>query len=452
MTPLERKAVFSLAGIFSLRMFGLFMLLPILSVYAGSLQGTTPFLTGLALGAYGLTQAVLQIPFGVLSDRINRKLAISIGLAIFAIGSIVAASADSISALILGRCVQGAGAISAAILALTADLTRSNQRTKAMALIGISIGATFMLSLILAPLLQGYIGVDGLFLVVALLAVLAVCVLYLWVPDAKQQDSDSPMRGPVAGELLQSLKNPRLMQLDLGIFLSHMVLTAMFVVIPTLFVEVGQYALSSHWKLYIPVLLVSVVGMAPFVAAGSRPDRINPAYRVAIAVVALAFILMGYSSQLSFAWLLVGMAIFFTGFNALESMMPSLVSQIAPKACRGSAISIYNTFQFAGIFAGGVMGGWIFGSFGEFAVFKVSGIVVLGWFLLCLVMPGFKLNKSVTVDIGHLNLSQRDQLIARIGQLKGIEEVNIVHGETVAYIEVDGEVYDDAELQKLLET
>jgi MFS family permease len=146
------------------------------------------------------------------------------------------------------------------------------------------------------------------------------------------------------------------------------------------------------------------------------------------------------------------MAIFFTGFNALESMMPSLVSQIAPQACRGSAISIYNTFQFAGIFAGGVMGGWIFGSFGEYAVFKVSGIVVLGWFFLCLVMPGFKLNKSVTVDIGHLNLSQRDQLVARIGQLKGIEEVNIVHGETVAYIEVDGEVYDDAELQKLLET
>ncbi len=452
MTSLERKAVFSLAGIYSLRMFGLFMLLPVLSVYAYSLQGATPYLIGIALGAYGLTQAILQIPFGLLSDRIDRKLAISIGLAVFAVGSIFAASADTISELILSRCVQGAGAISAAILALTADLTRSNQRTKAMALIGISIGATFMLSLVLAPVLQAAIGMDGLFLLVAMLAVIAVFVLYLWVPDADPQLRSNTARESIRRELLQSLKNTRLLQLDLGIFISHMVLTALFVVLPVLFIEVGQFPLSSHWKLYVPVLLVSVLGMAPFVVAGSRPQRVTAAFRVAIAVVAIAFMVMSSSSNLSFAWLLIGLALFFSGFNALESMMPSLVSQIAPYACRASAISIYNTFQFAGIFAGGILGGWVFGRFGEYAVFKFAGLAVLGWLLASLVLPAFKLKKSVTIDIAHLNVSQRDELVARIGQLKGIEEVNIVRGETVAYLEVDQEVYDDAELQKLIRT
>ena len=383
MTSNERKAVVSLASIFSLRMFGLFMLLPVLAIYAQQLHGTSPGLMGLALGAYGLTQAIFQIPFGILSDRINRKTAITLGLIIFAIGSILCALADSIYGLIIGRAVQGAGAISAAVLALNADLTRNEQRTKSMAIIGISIGFTFLLSLILAPILQAVIGVSGLFYSIVGLTILAIIVLYKVVPDEPQRPAMQQSE-PALQRVIAALKTPALMQLNLAIFVSHLVLTALFLVLPGLIISSSGMQLSSHWKIYAPVLIVSVVGMAPFIRAGSKAAKVGLAYRAAVILLLVSLLGFIFALNQSFTWLVVALVVFFSAFNALESLLPSLVSQIASGTSKGTAIGVYNSFQFAGIFVGGVAGGVVFGSFHNLGVFLLCTGLTLIWMLFAI--------------------------------------------------------------------
>ena len=447
----ERRAIFSLSGIFSLRMFGLFMLLPILAVYAKDLSQSTPTLMGLALGAYGLTQAIFQIPFGLMADRINRKYVIAFGLVIFVIGSIIAGLSESIYGLIFGRCIQGAGAVSSAILALSADLTRSSQRTKAMAMIGITIGFSFMLALIVAPPLQQYIGVSGLFWMVAILGLIAIFVLFKLVPEA-QSNRHHDAVGPALEQIGESLRNFQLMQLNIGIFISHLVLTALFVVLPVILIEQGNYPLSSHWKIYIPILLLSVIGMTPFVMAATKIKWIAVAYRCAIAVLLIAFFGMFLSKDHPVIWLLFAVTIFFSVFNALESMLPSLVSQISAKNNKGTSIAIYNTFQFTGVFIGGVCGGWIYGNSGPAGVFLFCGVLVALWLILSCIYSKFSLTATKVFEIGELNRSQRDDLIARIETLKGIEEVTIVDGETVVHLEVNERVYDHAEVQRLIKT
>ena len=393
MSPTERKAVFSLASIFSLRMFGLFMLLPVLAVYADELTGTTPVLLGLALGVYGLTQAIFQLPFGMLSDRIDRKKVIACGLIIFAAGSIIAALSDSIEWLIIGRAVQGAGAISAAVLALNADLTRSEQRTKSMAIIGISIGSTFLMSLILAPILQSIMGVDGLFWLIAVLAVMAILVLYKVVPDVvptAERNQHAPIRGQIEGVL----KNSQLMQLNFGILILHLVLTALFLVLPNLLITQSGLSLSEHWKLYTPILLISVLGMMPFVIAGSKPKFVSIAYRLAISLLLISLTALVIGRDYSLTWLLASLTLLFSAFNALESLLPSLVSQLASANSKGTAIGIYNTFQFSGIFLGGLAGGWLLGGQGVTGVFVFCSVAVFGWLLVSCFATNFKLTKS----------------------------------------------------------
>ena len=453
LTANERKAVFSLAGIFSLRMFGLFMLLPVLAIYTHSLEGSTPFLTGLALGTYGLTQALLQIPFGILSDRFDRKKVISIGLLVFAAGSLVAGWSDSIEGLIIGRAIQGAGAVSAAILALTSDLTRSSQRTKAMALIGISIGFTFMLSLVIAPLLQGSIGVEGMFFLVSALAVLAIVVLYQWVPHAHRPIETEQTISPFK-QLIEALKNRRLVQLNVGILISHMLLTSLFLVIPGIFVEQGGYALEQHWKLYIPVLLLSVFGMAPLVKGAGYPNWILTSFRSAIFIMGCGFALLfvGMNNSISFYWFLAGLIVFFAGFNALEAILPSLASQQVESRNRGTTMALYNTFQFFGVFLGGITGGLVLDNSQVVGVFIFSMLVTFCWLILTLVLPKFGVIRSISVDLSAHNISRRSELIDRISTLNGVKDVSIVSGEAVAYLEVDDVLYDDAELQQLIRT
>ena len=453
LTANERKAVFSLAGIFSLRMFGLFMLLPVLAIYTHSLEGSTPFLTGLALGTYGLTQALLQIPFGILSDRFDRKKVISIGLLVFAAGSLAAGWSDSIEGLIIGRAIQGAGAVSAAIMALTSDLTRSSQRTKAMALIGVSIGFTFMLSLVTAPLLQASVGVDGMFFLVSVLAILAIGVLYRWVPEAQRAiKTESNLSS--GKQLLEAIKNPRLAQLNLGILISHMLLTCLFLVVPGIFVEQGGYALEQHWKLYIPVLLLSVFGMVPLVKGAGYPHWILVSFRSAVAIMGCGFALLfvGYSYPVSFYWFVAGLVVFFAGFNALEAILPSLASQQVASRNRGTAMAVYNTFQFFGVFLGGILGGLVLEKLQITGVFTFSVLAALCWLLLTVVLPKFGVTRSISVDLSDYNISRRGELIDRISALNGIKDVSIVSGETVAYLEVDDVLYDDAELQQLIRT
>ena len=389
MSAPEKKAVSALAGIFALRMFGLFLLLPVLAIYAARLPASTPLLVGLALGVYGLTQGLFQIAFGIASDRFGRKPVITAGLLVFAAGSLIAALADNIGALIIGRAIQGAGAVSAAALALTADLTSEAQRTKAMAVIGVSIGAVFLLSLMLAPPLQGIIGVAGIFWLGAALALAAVAVLWRWVPEP----GASPRRehAPVARHLRRILADAHLMRLNAGVFCLHASLTAVFVVLPALLQTQSGIPLAGHWQLYVPVLLLSVVGMVPLVLLGSRDNGIAAAFRSAVGLLLLASGALAWSAGGGLVALLAALWLFFVAFNALEALLPSLVSRTAPPTEKGAAIGVYTSFQFLGMFAGGLIAGYLTTPFGATGVFYFCTVAAGLWLMSILVAP--KINK-----------------------------------------------------------
>ncbi len=384
MTRQELRASASLALIFFLRMFGLFMILPVLSLYTGDMVGATPLLVGLAIGVYGLTQALLQIPFGMISDHLGRKPVIAAGLLIFVIGSVIAAMAESIHILILGRALQGAGAIAASIMALAADLTRENQRTKAMAIIGISIGMAFTLAFIGGPVLDIWLGLSGLFWAAALLGIIALIVLFTWVPHPDHFEFH-PEAETESRSFLAVLKNADLLRLDASILILHLVLTASFVVLPLALRDHAGLPSEQHWKIYLPVMLLSVVLMAPFVRIADKRDLGKPLFIGSILLLATAEfgLWQAYSSTL---WLAAMMLVFFTAVNYLEAALPSMVSRSAPAERKGTALGVYSTSQFLGAFVGGTLGGWLYGKTGIGGVFMANGIIILIWFLISLPM------------------------------------------------------------------
>ena len=382
MSPLEIRASVSLASIFALRLLGLFLILPVFAVYAQSLPGgTDATLVGLALGIYGLTQGLLQIPYGAASDRWGRKPVIAAGLVIFAAGSFLAALATDIVWTIVGRAVQGAGAISAAVTAFIADSTRDEHRTKAMALVGGSVALTFAGSLVLAPLLYPAIGVRGLFALTGVLVVMAIAVLFWVVPAAalvaNKHDRAALRTGPV-------MLDRQLLRLNVGIFVLHTVLMAMFVVIPILLVQRGL-PLSEHWKVYLPTVILSFALMAKPLIVAERRGLMRSLFISSIVLVLaaqLGFVLLGDT----IAWMALWLLIFFTGFNILEASLPSLVSRIAPSSAKGLALGIYNTAQALGLFAGGALGGAIVARWGSEAVFVFAAIALAVWWLVALGM------------------------------------------------------------------
>jgi len=378
MNPTERRAVFSLASIFALRMFGLFLLLPILAIHAEKLDGATPFYVGVAMGIYGLTQALLQIPYGLASDRLGRKKIITLGLLVFMLGSVIAALSESLISLIVGRALQGAGAVSSAILALTADLTEEKQRTKSMAIIGISIGFTFLSSLVLAPALESAVGVSGIFWIISFFSFIGIVVLYGVVPNARVHETHLDIL-PVSSQLRGVLKNTRLLALDIGILCLHMVLTAVFVVLPMTLVSSTDYPLSQHWKLYGLVLLCSVPGMIPFVIFGARANTEQKWFRFAIALLSIGCAVLVFNLDNSLIHIAISLIIFFSAFNALEAMLPSLISRIAPRESKGTAMGVYNSCQFMGMFLGGVGAGWMYGEFGAASVLITCSVTILLW-------------------------------------------------------------------------
>jgi MFS family permease len=373
MSPVERRAGASLASIFALRMLGLFLILPVFSVYAAGLPGGDNLaLVGFALGAYGLTQAIFQIPFGIASDIFGRKRVIVIGLLVFALGSFVAAWAPDLHWIIVGRVLQGAGAISAAVTALAADLTREEHRTKVMAMIGSSIGLVFALSLVGAPVLYGWIGMGGLFVMTGVLALAAIVLLFKGVPPAP------PPHGHEKLPLRRVILDADLMRLNLGIFILHMVQMAMFVVLPHALVDHGGLAAADHWMVYLPAVLVSFVVMVPAIIAAERKDKMRPVFRAAVAllvVVQLGLLFFGQGLWTLGLWLLL----FFVAFNILEASLPSLVSRTAPAGARGAALGVYNTTQAMGLFVGGALGGYIAQHFGDNAVFAACAGLAVVW-------------------------------------------------------------------------
>lgn len=380
MTPEERRAGASLASIFALRMLGLFLILPVFSVYAKTLPGGDNLaLVGFALGAYGLTQAFFQIPYGIASDYFGRKLVIVIGLLIFALGSFVAAWAPDMTWIIVGRVLQGAGAISAAVTALAADLTREEHRTKVMAMIGSSIGLVFALSLVGAPLLYGWIGMGGLFIMTGVLALAAIVLLLKAVPPAP------PPHGHEKLPLRRVIFDADLLRLNLGIFVLHMVQMAMFVVLPHALVDHGGLDAAAHWKVYLPAVLVSFAIMVPAIIAAERKDKMRPVF---LAAVGLLVVVQGglYLLHESLWVLALWLLLFFVAFNVLEATLPSLVSRTAPPAAKGAALGVYNTTQAIGLFIGGAAGGYIAQHFGDNAVFAACTGLVLIWLAVATTM------------------------------------------------------------------
>ncbi len=374
MTRLEIRASASLASIFALRMLGLFLILPVFAVYARTLPGgDNAALVGLALGIYGLTQGCLQIPFGVASDRWGRKPVMIAGLLLFAAGSLIAALGQDIWTVMIGRAIQGAGAISAAITALIADSTREEHRTKAMAMVGASIGLTFAVSLVAAPPLTGAIGVNGLFWLTGILALAAIAVVKWVVPDAPETShaDANPAHWTVVA------RDPQLLRLNFGIFALHAVQMALFVELPLLMIERGL-PLSQHWHIYLPVVLVSFALMMPPIMRAERAGRMRTLFLGAIGLLLVVFLgLWGYSDSLG--WIAAWLLLFFVGFNILEASLPSLISRVAPPASKGLALGIYNTTQAIGLFVGGAAGGWLAKQYGASGIFSFSAVAMLVW-------------------------------------------------------------------------
>lgn len=379
MTSNERRASISLAGIFALRMLGLFLILPVFSVHAKSMPGgDSAVLVGLALGIYGLTQSFGQIPFGIASDRYGRKRVIVTGLILFALGSFIAAGATSMTWVIVGRAVQGAGAISAAVTALIADSTREEQRTKAMAMVGASIGVSFAASLVLSPLLYQAIGMGGIFGLTGVLALLAIVVVRHVVPAA-------PALPPGRVSIREVLGNAELMRLNYGVFALHLMQMAMFVVMPSALIRFLQLPLAEHWKIYLPVVLASFALMLPPLLAGEKRGRSKQVFIGAIVLLLLVQLGMWLLlSQPRAGWMLpVGLLLaFFVAFNILEASQPSLVSRIAPPAGKGAALGVYNTLQSLGLFCGGAVGGLLAQYAGPSSVFAMGAALCVGWLII----------------------------------------------------------------------
>ena len=447
MNQIERRAVFSLAGIFGMRMFGLFMILPVLAILAEDLKGSTPFLIGLAMSAYGLTQAFLQIPFGMLSDRFGRKRIIAIGLVIFAAGSVVAATSDTIWGVIAGRALQGGGAIAAAVMALASDLTREVQRTKAMAVIGMSIGVSFAVAVVLGPIIAGALGLHGLFWFTALMALGAIMVLLFLVPNPTEarfhRDSQS-----LPGEFGNVLRNRDLLRLDFGILMLHMILTASFVVFPLVLRDAGL-SVMDHWLVYLPVLVLSMAAAIPFIIIAEKKHQIRPVFLAAILVVALAH--MGlFFVQGSVFWISVFLFVFFCGFNLLEATLPSLVSKIAPAGIKGTAMGVYSTSQFFGAFLGGVGGGWLYGEFGAESVFVAASAVAIIWLATASGMRAPRHLSSLLLNVGKLDESQAKTMFKQISSVAGVVEAVVVADDGVAYLKVDKDSLDYGTLHRLV--
>lgn len=426
----ERRAALSLACIFALRMLGLFMIYPVFAPWARHLPDATAVTIGLTLGVYGLTQALLQIPFGFLSDRIGRKRVIAAGLVLFAVGSVIAALSPSIYGIMLGRVLQGAGAVGSTLLALAADLTLEEHRTKAMAIIGMTIGLAFGLAVVLGPVFNGWIGVRGIFWLTAALAGSGIVVLYALVPrpatQAVHRDAE-----PVAALFGRVLADRALQRLDLSIFCQHAILTASFLTIPFLLTQAGV-ALHHQWWVYLPVLVASIALLVPLVILAER-GRMKPVFVGSIALLAAGQVLFPWG-QAHLALLVLGLLAFFTAFNLLESILPSLVSRLAPADAKGTAMGVYSSSQFLGIFVGGALGGWIDGRWGVDGVVAFCvALAVLWWpFALSTRPPAQTSRRVLSVSVNDESEARR--LEDKLRQVPGVLEAVVVRSENVAYV------------------
>jgi MFS family permease len=446
MSPLETRTVSALALIYALRMFGLFMVLPVLALYGAQYEGASATLVGVAIGAYGLTQALLQLPFGAWSDRIGRKPVILVGLILFTLGSALAAMADDIWTLILGRALQGAGAVASTLMALMTDLTREENRTKAMASIGASIGLSFTLAMVAGPILASWLGLPGLFALTAVLSIGAIVLLYTAVPTPTQQVRSRDARA-FFHQLGDVIKDRQILRISYGIFALHAVLVGCFVAVPEALYRSGM-VLSEHWKIYLPVMISAFVVMVPFIIVAEKYKKMKWVLTLAVGLLMASVVWLAVGLE-SLKHLVMALWLFFLAFNILEASLPSLISKFAPPGFKGSAMGLYSTSQFLGAFVGGLLGGYLTEHISLTGVFWGLLPLLLVWFVLVATMAK---PKHLTSYMVNLNNQDQDSVFAlenNLLALPGVDEVVIMLKEKAAYLKVDNKTFDPTKLKLL---
>jgi len=447
LNSIEKRAAISLALVFGLRMLGLFMIMPVFAIYGQDLEGYSPLWVGIAIGAYGLTQACLQIPMGMLSDRYGRKLIILIGLVIFCVGSLVAAYSDSVMGVTIGRAIQGMGAIASTILALAADVTRDSQRPKVMAIIGMCIGLSFAVSLIVGPILVESVGLTGLFKLTSGLALLGMLVVLFIVPNAVSRAPKGDTRA--APELIKDmLKDGQLLRLDVGIFVLHLVLTSIFVVLPLMLLNL-DFASTDHWQLYFPTLMLSFFLMVPLIIIGAKNESMKQVYRLALLMLAGSLVMM-FVLQHSFVGLFASVVLFFTAFNYLEASLPSLIAKFAPAGQKGTAMGIYSSSQFFGAFWGGILGGVCYQYLGLIGVFLTSTLLVILWWFYSAGMINPKVLKTYTLDASVTDNESAQTMVSKLLELSGVVDAVVIVDDKAAYLKVDAKRFNLANARDVL--
>jgi MFS family permease len=435
----ELRAALSLAAVFSVRLLGLFMIYPVFATYARNLSGASPYLIGEALGIYGLSQGLLQIPFGLLSDKIGRKVMIVLGLILFAAGSAVAALSTSIDGVIIGRALQGGGAVGSVILALVADLTAEENRTKAMALVGVTIGGSFMVALVAGPIVASFVGVAGIFWLMVMLALVGIGITQFVVPNPPRlrvhRDAEA-----VPAMIGGVLRDRELLRLDVGIFVLHAMLTASFLVVPGLLHGTLDVPVGKQWMVYLPVMLVSVVVMVPAIVVAEKYRRMKGVFVGAVTAL-LASQVMLYVGAGNVYVLLAAMLVFFSAFNVMEASLPSLITKAAPADAKGTAMGLYSSLQFLGIFAGGVIGGFANQHGGNSAVFALTAALALLWLLAAATMaqPSYLTTRLIPIADGKAGDAG---LAAKLRQVPGVAEAVVIAEDKLAYLKVDSRSFD----------
>ena len=450
MSPLERKASISLASIYGLRMLGMFLILPIFAVYATHYQGGNNIqLVGLALGAYPLAQALFQLPYGMASDKFGRKNMIYIGLLMLIIGSIVVALAGNIYMVILGRAIQGAGAVSAAVTALLADLTREEHRTKAMAMIGSTIGVTFAISLVLGPALAHWVGIAGIFWLTAILGALAILVIKFVVPNPLISSFHSDASAAPA-KLKDVLQNGQLLRLNYGIFALHAAQMAMFIVVPFAILKTSNITVNQHWQIYLPILVGSFILMIPAIIIGEKKGLLKQVFIGAVALMLVA--------QLCFAGLIgsfwgvvFSLFAYFVAFNTLEASLPSLISKLAPAAAKGTAMGVYNTSQSLGAAMGSLVGGYLSHHYGFSAVFIFCAVLMGIWLLASFSMKTPPAVRTKMYHLGETTEARALTLTQAISALPYVHEAVAIAKEGMLIVKIKTKTFsDEQEILKLI--
>ena len=450
MSPTEKRAAFSIAGIFSTRMLGLFMIFPVFALFAeNEFEGITGFQIGIAIGIYGLTQAFLQIPYGMLSDKYGRKPLIIAGMFIFMLGSIICAMADSIEMMIIGRAIQGMGAVAAVLMASVADLVTEQFRLRAMSIVGMTIGLSFTLSLVAGPLLASWFGVRGIFWVIALLAIVGMLLVKFAMPDIKQQSFQREAEADPS-QFKEILKHPQLLRLDFGVFVLHAMLTAMFIVVPLTMRDFTGLQTPEHWEIYLPVMVLSFVLMVPFIIQAESKDRMKQVFLGAIASITLiqlgfVFIQPGFWSL--FALLLI----FFTAFNLLEASLPSLVVKLSPADKKGTASGVFSTSQFLGAAIGGALGGYFYQHYGYNGVFIFTAVIGTLWLISAMSMEKPLPLSIASVPIFNLKAEEVERIQTKLLAYDGVHEVVVLPEEQRVYFKIDRKLVNEVALIDYIE-